>query len=246
MFRIEINAGIFKDAIETVSTLVDESRLRFNPDGISINAVDPSNVAMVSLELQKEAFITYECDEGEIGLDLIKFSNILSMADSGGIILMEIDEKSHKLKIEMDGLKYLISLLDPSSIRKEPKVPNLELPCQVEITGAVLKTAIKASDKISDHISFIVDGDNFVMEAEGDTDRVRMEFEKDELLGIIGGSASSLFSLDYLSDMNKAISKIPQITLKLGNEYPLKIDFKIADGYGSVGYLLAPRIESPD
>jgi proliferating cell nuclear antigen len=34
--------------------------------------------------------------------------------------------------------------------------------------------------------------------------------------------------------------------MQLGNDYPVKVEFKIAGGKGEVRYLLAPRIESGD
>jgi len=53
----------------------------------------------------------------------------------------------------------------------------------------------------------------------------------------------SLFSLDYFSDMIKS-TKSTELKIFLGNDYPVKIFFDIADGKGEVAYLLAPRIES--
>ena len=44
--------------------------------------------------------------------------------------------------------------------------------------------------------------------------------------------------------MVKAISSAPTVTLYLGSDYPVKIEFKIAGGKGDVKFLLAPRIES--
>jgi proliferating cell nuclear antigen len=54
----------------------------------------------------------------------------------------------------------------------------------------------------------------------------------------------SLFPLDYFSNMVKAISSAQTVTLYLGTDYPVKMEFKIAGGKGEVKYLLAPRIES--
>jgi proliferating cell nuclear antigen len=34
------------------------------------------------------------------------------------------------------------------------------------------------------------------------------------------------------------------VSISLGNDYPVKLEFEIADKKGSVRYLLAPRIES--
>jgi proliferating cell nuclear antigen len=73
---------------------------------------------------------------------------------------------------------------------------------------------------------------------------MRQEMPRDELISITPAPARSLFSLDYLSDIIKPASKSNEVTLQIGNDFPIKINFEIAGGRGKVGYLLAPRIES--
>jgi proliferating cell nuclear antigen len=244
MFKAVIGAEKLKDSIESISTLVDEAKFRINPDGISVRAVDPANVAMVSLDVAKDAFDSFEATEGELGIDLTKLNGIMEMADKGDNIELELDEAAHKLILRMRGLSYTMSLLDPSSIRKEPKVPALDLPGRIVIRGEDLKRAVKAAEKVSDYMSMGIMGDTFFMEADGDTDNVRLEMTKDQLIEIKPGDAKSLFSLDYLSDMSKILGKASEITIDIGKDYPLKIRFKIAEGHGDVSYMLAPRVES--
>ena len=244
MFKAVIGAEKLKDSIESISALVDEAKFRITPEGITVKAVDPANVAMVSFELSKDAFDSFEASEGELGIDLTKLGSILDMADKADNIELELDENTHKLVIIMSGLSYTMSLLDPSSIRKEPKVPTLDLPVRVVIRGEDVKRAVKAAEKVSDYMSIGVNGDLFFMEAEGDTDKVLVEMTKDQLIDIKSGEAKSLFSLDYLLDISKIAGKSGEVTLDIGKDYPLKLNIKIAEGYGEVSYMLAPRVES--
>ncbi len=244
MFKAVIGAEKLKDSIESVSTLVDEAKFRLTPEGISVKAVDPANVAMVSFELTKDAFDSFEATEGELGIDLTKLNGIMEMADKGDNIELELDENAHKLIVRMRGLSYTMSLLDPSSIRKEPKVPALDLPARIVIKGEDMRRAIKAAEKVSDYMSIGVKGDVFFMEAEGDTDKVLVELARDQLIDIQPAEAKSLFSLDYLSDMSKIVGKANEVTIDLGKDYPLKLRLKIAEGHGEVSYMLAPRVES--
>ncbi|HEY9246695.1 MAG TPA: DNA polymerase sliding clamp [Candidatus Methanoperedens sp.] len=244
MFKAVIGAERLKDSIESISTLVDEARFKLMPDGISVKAVDPANVAMVSFDLTKDAFDSFEATEGEIGIDLTKLNGIMEMADRNDSIELELDESAHKLVVRMRGLSYTMSLLDPSSIRKEPKVPSLDLPAQIIIKGEDLKRAIKAAEKVSDYMSMGIKGNVFFMEAEGDTDNVRLEMTKDQLIDITPADSKSLFSLDYLTDIGKIAGKAGEVTIDLGKDYPMKMRLKIAEGHGEVSYMLAPRVES--
>ncbi|MFZ3167585.1 DNA polymerase sliding clamp [uncultured archaeon] len=244
MFKALIGAEKLKDSIESISTLVDEARFRLTPQGLSVKAVDPANVAMVSFELSKDAFESFEATEGELGIDLTKLIGVMEMAEKSDNIELELDEASHKLIVRMRGLAYTMSLLDPSSIRKEPKVPSLDLPAHIVIRGEDIKRAVKAAEKVSDYMSMGVKGDVFFMEAEGDTDKVHVELEKSQLIDLQGTDAKSLFSLDYLSDMSKILGKSNEVNIDLGKDFPLKIRIKIAEGHGEVSYMLAPRVES--
>jgi proliferating cell nuclear antigen len=99
---------------------------------------------------------------------------------------------------------------------------------------------------VSDHIALGVDADaeEFYVEAEGDTDDVHLTLDRDDLIALSAGDAHSLFSLDYLKDMNKAIPKDAEVTVELGEEFPVKMHFDFAEGHGQVTYMLAPRIQS--
>jgi proliferating cell nuclear antigen len=44
--------------------------------------------------------------------------------------------------------------------------------------------------------------------------------------------------------MAKVVKGTDTLTLNLGTDYPVKIEFDIANGGGHITYLLAPRIES--
>ena len=117
---------------------------------------------------------------------------------------------------------------------------------EVVIEGRDIDRAVTAADMVSDHIALGVDADEeyFYVDAEGDTDDVHLELTRADLIDLVAGPAHSLFSLDYLKDMNKAIPKDAEVTMELGEEFPVKMHFDIAEGKGSVTYLLAPRIQS--
>jgi proliferating cell nuclear antigen len=245
MFKAVINAEVFKDAIEAVSTLVDEAKFRLTKDGMSARAVDPANVAMVAFDMNAKAFDTFEATEGEIGIDLVRFMDILGMASRDDKLELNLNEETRKLEIRTSGLAYTLSLLDPSSIRKEPKVPNLELPAKIVLNGTELKRAVKAAEKVSDHMALGVQDKTFYVEAEGDLDKVRLEIPESSLISLKStGNVRSLFSLDYLNDIVKSLGKAEQVSIDLGSDYPVKLTFGIAGGNGTVVYLLAPRIES--
>ncbi len=239
-----ISAEILRTGVESIITLVPESRFRISENGLTSRAVDPANVAMVSLELKKDAFDSFSATDSEAGVDVSKLYEILKMAKKGDTVELLMDEDQGKLEIRFSGLKYSYNLIDPSAIRKEPKVPNLDLPARITMKSEDFKKAIMAGEKISDHVVLRTDEDNFYIEAEGDTDNIVFSLSRAELIDFTSTTARSMFSIDYLKEFVKPISRSEVVTIHLGTDYPAKFEFEISGGKGRVEYLLAPRIES--
>ena len=246
MFKAIVRAERLQSTLDSVGVLVDECKIHLDEGGIEIRAVDPANVGMVDLSLDAEAFESYEADGGLIGVNLVRLQDIAGMADSGQLVELELDEETRKLHISIDGLEYTLALIDPESIREEPDLPDLDLSSTIVIEGRDIDRAVTAADMVSDHIELGVDeaDEVFYVKAEGDTDDVHLELDGEDLIDLVAGEASSLFSLDYLKDMNKAIPKDAEVTMELGEEFPVKLHFDIAEGEGAVTYMLAPRIQS--
>jgi proliferating cell nuclear antigen len=246
MFNAIVSADTLGAALDSVSVLVDECKIRLEADGLTIRAVDPANVGMVDLELSAAAFESYETDGGVIGVNLDRLADIVGMGDADQLVHLELDEETRKLHISLDGLEYTLALIDPDSIRQEPDLPELDLSAEVVIEGRDIDRAVTAADMVSDHIALGVDADDeeFYVDAEGDTDDVHLELGREDLIALTPGEARSLFSLDYLDDMNKAISSDAEVTMELGEEFPVKMHFGYAEGDGHVTFMLAPRIQS--
>ncbi|HVL49737.1 MAG TPA: proliferating cell nuclear antigen (pcna) [Candidatus Thermoplasmatota archaeon] len=244
MLHARVKADVLKNVIDATSTLVDEAKFHISADGISLKAVDPAHVAMVELTIRKSAFEKFEADKMEIGIDMDKFKEVLKLAASDDIVDVTYDADNHRLVLKIGNLVRRMSLVDTSGMT-DPKVPKLDLPCQVTVAASELERGIRASEAVSDHVALIADKDHFELLAEGDTDTVNLKLDKATLPELkTNERVKSLFSLDYFSNMVKAAKGSEGVHLNLGSDYPVRMEFDIAGGNGHVTYLLAPRIES--
>jgi proliferating cell nuclear antigen len=239
VFNIVISQTNLKGIIDAVSHLADEAKIVISEDGIKIDAVDSANIAMVSLQASSGAFEYFKADKGEIALDLMKLSSLTSGKDN---VSMTLDEETHKLNIVVGKAKYKMSLLDPSSIKGGPRLPAMDMPAHVAMTGTDLQEAIKAASKVSDHVILAQDENNFTISAKGDIDAFEMPFPITELQGVKNGMSRALFSLDYIEDIAKVASRADLAKIETGIDYPMRITFNIGE-YINICYLLAPRIE---
>ena len=246
MFQAKARAEVLKEVVNVVSSLVDEAKFSVNADGLTLRAVDPAHIAMVDLTLGKDAFEEFKADETEIGIDIDKLAQFLKLAKSDDIVDLKHDEDKRRLNIVVGDITRRMSLIDTTGM-SDPKVPNLKLDAIITIKGEDLIHGIRASETVSDHIALIANPEGFEMSCEGDMDQVHFRKSKKDLVSLDSPSnVRSLFPLEYFSNMLKAVSSGTSVVLHLGNDFPVKMEFKIAGGKGEVRYLLAPRIESGD
>lgn len=244
MFNAKVKSDILKEIIDVTSPLVNEAKFNITSKGISLRAVDPAHVAMVDLEIKSTAFEEYKSNEMELGIDLDKLSGIMRLASSGDIVSLEYDEKSNRLVVKIGNLVRRMGLIDTAGM-PDSKVPNLDLPAMAIVKASELSKGVRASEAVSDHLALSVDKDSFELFAEGDTDTVNLKLPKDLLVKLNSpGKFKSLFSIDYFSNMIKPVRGEDSITISMGNDNPIRVDFDIAEKKGHVTYLLAPRIES--
>ncbi|MDD7424189.1 MAG: proliferating cell nuclear antigen (pcna) [Candidatus Methanomethylophilaceae archaeon] len=243
MFKAELRSDALKGLINVISTLIDEVKFTISPEGISLKAVDPAHVAMVEVTLSKAAFESYQADDTEIGVDIDKVKDVLKLASSGDIISMEQDAEHGRLVFKVGNVTRRMNLVDTSSLG-DVRVPPLELAASIEVPVTDLQKGIKASESISDHIALIADSERFELHCDGDTDSVDLVMEASNTVKIDADmKVSSMFPLDYFSNLIKAVPSDLRVKIELDTDYPVRIVFALAEGNGVVKYLLAPRIE---
>ena len=244
MFNAKVKSEILKGIIEVTSPLVSEVKFNINSKGISLRAVDPAHVAMINLEIAGKAFEEFNADDTELGIDMDKLAGIMRLSTPGDIVFLNYDDKANRLIIKIGNLVRKMSLIDTAGM-PDPKMPNLDLPAKAVIKASEISRGVRASEAVSDHLAVTVNKDNFEIFAEGDTDTVNLKLPKDLLVELkSSGKFKSLFSIDYFSNMIKPVKSDDNVTIYLGNDNPVRVEFDIANKNGHVNYLLAPRIES--
>jgi len=244
MFEAKVKSDVLREVIDVVSTLVDEAKFSAGKEALVVKAVDPAHVAMVDLTLDRSAFEAYKADDVELGLDMDKMREVLKLSRAGEVLALTHEEDKNRLVAYVGNITRRMSLVDTAGM-SDPKVPTLNLPARVKVRTEELRQGIRASESVSDHIALIATPDGFEILSEGDTDSANLKLPKDMLDELVcKEKVRSLFPLDYFSNMIKAISTAPTVTMYMGNDYPVRLEFDIAGGKGQVKYLLAPRIES--
>jgi len=245
MFRATVKADVIKAVNDVISPLVKEAKFDITSKGISIRVVDPAHVAMAEVKVKEDAFEDYKANEEmELGIDINKLSGIMKLAGSDDTISLEYDSRENRLVVTIGNLVRRMGLIDTAGM-PDSKIPTLDLPAKTVVNAGEIQRGIRASEMVSDHLALTVDKDTFELHAEGDVDTVNLTLPKDMLIELNSPEKyKSLFSIDYLSNMIKPVKSEDPITILVGNDNPLQVDFDLAGKKGHVTYLLAPRVES--
>jgi len=236
----------FKDSVSIISELVNEAKFKITANGIELVAMDPANVAMVVFKLLSSAFAEYELkNDVVLGINLINLKHVLRRAKPTDVMTLELE--NGKLHVQFRGnsiRRFSLPIIE--SEEKEQKVPELVFPVQIKTTSTVLNEAVEDVDVVAESVSFIAEPGVFVINAEGDLSKAKIEIKPSEETKIISDSDETLkarYSIEYLKKMINGSKLSENVTISLNKDYPLKLDYKIIDKL-SLTFILAPRVEN--
>ena len=233
---------LFARSIDLISELVLEVKIKVNEFGLSIVAIDPSNVSMVALRVPKSSFKEFEAEDESIGINLDNLKKVLKRCGKGALLTLSRNDNMLEIKID-DKIKrnFSLNLIEISSEDKEfPS--HLEYVSKVEISSEDLIDSIEDCAVISDAFSFIVKDGKFVVETK-EMNSARAEFSSD-LVKIEGEDSKSRYSIEYMQKFLKAGKAFDKTILNFSNDHPIRVDFN--SDVLSLSFLLAPRIETDD
>jgi proliferating cell nuclear antigen len=237
------NPKSFSEIISIISELVLEVRLKVNKEGMSILAIDPANVAMVSFKLPSSAFSELEVEKQEVlGVNLESLKAVLRRIKSGSVLIITKQENELKLVIN-DKIKreFNLALIEIESEEKE--IPNLSFTSRIEIASIDFSEVIEDCGVVADSCSFISEPNKFIMSARGSLNSFKSEFSSDEV-NIQAEEANSKYSLEYLQKMIKATKLTDKTIINFTTDYPLKLEFNTP--LIELSFILAPRVENEE
>ena len=244
LIKLENSTPISR-AVEIISELVTEVRIKVNEVGLSITAMDPANVSMVGFKLPKSSFTRFETGAETLGISLDNLKQVLKRCGSGSSLIIEKKDNFLEMQIR-DRIKrnFMISLIDieGDEIDFDSKTERMEFSSSVELNAIDLVDSIEDCAIVSDSCSFIIDNDKFILEAKG-LNSARAEFSGDEAK-IKAENCKSRYSLEYLQKFIKGARLSEKAFLEFANDHPLKLEF--VNELMELRFVLAPRVETED
>ncbi|PHH60812.1 hypothetical protein CDD82_2225 [Ophiocordyceps australis] len=251
--RLE-QANILKKVVDAVKELVQDCNFDCNDSGISMQAMDNSHVALVSMMLKAEGFSPYRCDRNIVlGINLTALTKVLRAAQNEDILTIKAEDAPDTLNLVFESSEndriseYDLKLMDID--QEHLGIPETDYATSITMPSAEFRRICTDLVAMSESVSIEASKDGVTFGCKGEIGngsvvlRSHTNVDKPELNVDIQLSepVSLTFSLKYLVNFCKAAALSSQVKICLSNEVPLLVEYNLS-GSSYLRFYLAPKI----
>lgn len=257
-FSATMSAKKMKTIVSALAKSIKSVRLDITPEMFVIHALDPSHVLLAHLELPREIWEDFECEEPlNVVVNLDELDKYMARATAKGFVKLSLSKKESKIRVQMwstEGRKKSYNIpLSRLTMDEAPPIPeDMILNAEVRVNGIIFTELVKDAKVVSPHVTLeaTTKGEFLVRASEVGGAELISEYgtESDEVIEdiviITEKDVKATYTLQYLEDMTGFVQIMESILLQFSADKPIKITFELEDG-GVMIFILAPRLE-PD
>ncbi len=245
MLRVTANTQLMKEIVDLLSVLTEDAKLVWGENGLHINVVDGSHVALLSATISDACFETYEVEPVEIGIELSKIRDLLTLAGPSDLVEFDYDEAVGAINIRVGEVHRILRGLDTSTMN-EPKMPVLDFSCRASIDAEKLSRALRAAKMVGELVDLSLDSNQMSVSVSVEAgESVNVRFDAGELSELVcPNPTNSTYSLQFLDPLTRKLASglTDVINLEFQDKYPLRLTWTSNGGGASWTYFLAPRV----
>ncbi|KDP46565.1 hypothetical protein JCGZ_08537 [Jatropha curcas] len=253
-----VQGSLLKKVLDAIKELVKDANFDCSTTGFSLQAMDSSHVALVSLLLRAEGFEHYRCDRNlSMGMNLDNMAKMLKCSGNDDIITIKADDGSDSVTFMFESptqdkiSDFEMKLMDIDS--EHLGIPEAEYHAIIRMPSAEFAKICRDLASIGDTVVISVSKEGVKFSTRGDIGaanvvlRQNTTVDKPEEATIIemNEPVSLTFALRYMNSFTKATPLSNIVTISLSSELPVVVEYKIAE-MGYIRFYLAPKIEEDE
>lgn len=191
MFDAKLDNGHqMKKIVNALKELIDHASWDLTEDGIQLQSMDSSHVALVQMMLKCENFEIYRCSDAfNMGLNMTNLNKIFGAFTSGSLsIQCEDDSDTVKFIFEDEknnkSQKYELRLMDLDT--EQLGIPEQEYEATFTMPSSEFSRIVKDLLVMGESVTISVTKGDVMFKAEGDIGKADIQIKKNETVG--GGS----------------------------------------------------------
>jgi len=258
MFEAKLEQGVvMAKMVEAVRELVTDTNWDCDERGVSIQCMDASHVALVSVLLTREAFQDYRCDRVySLGINMPNAAKVFKCAAAGDTVTVNHQDGDtarfifeHKNKDKVSD--YEVNLLNLDLERLA--IPGTDYQAVVTLPSLEFQRIVRDLLQFDATVNITVTKQGVQFAASGVIGTACMKLavtqeqgkEQETVSVRVDGSLTLSFALKYLAMFAKASPLAPSVSLSLAPEHPLVVQYTLGE-VGHVRYYVAPRVADPE
>ena len=244
MLRVTANTQLMREIVDLLSVLTEEAKMSWGEKGLTVNVVDGSHVALLSATISDACFETYEVEPVEIGLELGKLRDLLTLAGPSDLVEIDYDDAVGAVNVRVGEVHRILRGLDTGTMQ-DPKLPVLDFDCSAAIGAEKLSRALRAAKFVGELVDLSLDSKEMRVSVTVEAgEGVNVRFESGELSELVCPSPTQgTYSLQFLDPLTRKLASglTQDIRVQFGENHPMRLDWISNDGGASWTFLLAPR-----
>ena len=247
MLRVTAKQQLMREIVDLLSVLTDEAKLCWGENGLSTTVVDGSHVALMSVTIADACFETYEVEPVEIGLELGKLRELLTLAGPNDLVEIDYDGATGAINVRVGEVHRILRGLDTGSMA-EPRMPELKFDCRAKLSAERLSRALRAAKFVGELVDLSLDKNQMTVSVTVEAgEAVNVRFDAGEMSELIAPkSTQSTYSLQFLEPLSRKLASglTDEVSIEFQDRYPLRLTWSSNDGGAAWSYFLAPRVSN--
>lgn len=251
--RLE-QASTFKALVEAIKDLVQDCNFDCSQNGLALQAMDNSHVALVSMLLKADAFSPFRCDRPvALGINLGSLTKVLRAAGKDDKLTIKAEDAPDVVNLVFESnsadriSEYDIKLMDID--QEHLGIPDTEYAATITLPSAEFQRICRDLSALSESVAIECSKDGVKFSCTGDIgsgsvqlrSRTDIDNAKNNVEIDMSEPVALTFSLKYLVNFCKASGLSESVKLCLSNEVPLLVEYPMPD-QSYLRFYLAPKI----
>ncbi|GAA6064738.1 hypothetical protein JCM10212_005317 [Sporobolomyces blumeae] len=189
-------AELLKKILDAIKELVTDANFDCSDEGIKLQAMDNSHVALVSLNLAKSGFNEYRCDRDmSLGMSLTSLQKIIKCAANNDMVTLRADESVDVLALLFEARKqdrvgeYEMKLMDID--QEHLGIPDTIYDAEISLPATEFARIIRDLKELGESVKIEVSKDGVRFSADGDIGTASVTLKPSEEKGKNGNASDS-------------------------------------------------------
>ncbi|KAI0074180.1 proliferating cell nuclear antigen [Panus rudis PR-1116 ss-1] len=188
-------AAILKRLLDAIKELVTDANFECNEEGIHLQAMDNSHVALVSVKLEEQGFKSFRCDRPmPLGVNLTSLTKVLKCAKDDDICILKAEDGADTLSLTYEArnsdriAEYDLKLMDIDSDKLG--IPETDYDARVTMPSTEFSRIVRDLSQLGESVRIEVTKEGVRFISEGEAANGSVLLKQTDAVGRVSGSST--------------------------------------------------------